>query len=223
MASTLADLLRLSTARSLLDVHVSMPGRIESYDAAKQEASVQPLIKVALADGSEASLPVINQVPVIWPRGGGAILSFPLQAGDTVLLVFSERSLDEWLQQGGELAPDDPRSHDLSDAVAIPGLYPFSEPGDADSRDALLRFRGGELRLSPDGKIQLKNQLSYLNLNPDGTVALGGADELLSIVDGLLDQLLAMVVVGPPGAGTPANLPAFAALKMRLATLKERS
>ena len=223
MSPTLADLLRLATARQLQDVHVSMPGRIESYDAPRQEASVQPLLKVALASGEEASLPVINHVPVLWPRGGGAILSFPLEIGDTVLLVFSERSLDEWLQQGGELAPQDPRSHDLSDAVALPGLYPFNEPGDADGRDALLRFRGGELRLYPSGKVELKNQAAHLRLNPDGTVALGGADELLSIVDGLLDQLLAMVVTTPAGPGTPANLPAFAALKMRLATLKERS
>lgn len=223
MSPTLADLLRLATARQLLDVHVSMPGRIESYDASKQEASVQPLLMVNLADGSAASLPVINHVPVIWPRGGGAILSFPLEAGDTVLLVFSERSLDEWLQQGGELAPSDPRAHDLSDAVAIPGLYPLTEASDADSRDALLRFRGGELRLSPQGKIELKNQGSHLRLNPDGTLSLGGADELLSIVDGLLDQLLALVVTTPAGPGTPVNLPAFSALKMRLATLKERT
>ena len=223
MTPTFSDVLRLAVGRSLRDVHVSLPGRIESYDARKQRASVAPLIAVALADGTTADLPVINEVPVVWPRGGGAILSFPLQPGDTVLLIFSERSLDEWCQQGGASTPSDPRSHDLSDAVAIPGLYPFSEPGEADDRDVLLRFQGSELRLAANGRVSLDNGTSYLRLNRDGTVALGGADDLLGILDALVDGMLSMTTVCVPGAAVPpTNLPAFVALKMRLAALKER-
>lgn len=223
MTPTLSDILRLAVGQRLRDLHVSMPGRVERYDASKQEASVQPLLQVALADGGSATLPLINHVPVVWPRGGGAILSFPLQQGDTVLLVFSERSLDEWLQQGGDVAPADPRSHDLSDAVAIPGLYPFSEPGEADPRDVLLRFQGSELRLGSDGKINLDNGTSYLRLNRDGTVGLGGADDLVGIVDALLDQLLALTITCAPNTvQPPMNLAAFASLKARIGAIKER-
>ncbi len=224
MTPTFTDVLRLAVGQRLRDLHVSMPGRVESYDAATQEASVQPLIKVALSDGKSATLPVINGVPVIWPRGGGAILSFPIQPGDTVLLVFGERSLDEWLQQGGEVAPADPRSHDLSDAVAIPGLYPFSEPGEASDRDVLLRFKGSELRLGADGKVSLDSGASFLRLNRDGSVALGGADELVGIVDALLDQVLALTITCVPNTvQPPMNLAAFAALKARISAIKERS
>lgn len=222
-APTFGQVLRLAMRTHMSDVHVSMPGRIESYEAGTQKASVQPLLQLTLEDGTRQRLPVINNVPVVWPRGGGAILSFPLAAGDGVLLIFSERSLDEWLAQGGETAPDDPRSFDLSDAIAVPGLYPFSAASDADERDVLLKFRGTELRLGADGDVGIKTTAGFLRINKDGTVALGGAQELVAIVDELLTSLLSMTVfTGATGAQPAMNLAAFASLKVRLATIKEK-
>jgi hypothetical protein len=73
----------------LAGVHTCMPGEIVSYDYTKQKASVKPLLKRAYVDGTYMPYPVINDVPVIFPRSGGASLTFPVTVGDTVMLVFS--------------------------------------------------------------------------------------------------------------------------------------
>ena len=54
-------------------------------------------------------------------------MQFDLVPGDTVLLVFSERSIDKWAQQGGEVDPLDSRLHHLSDPVALPGLLSLNK------------------------------------------------------------------------------------------------
>jgi phage baseplate assembly protein gpV len=60
-------------------------------------------------------------VPVIFPRGGGCTLTFPVKAGDECLLIFADRCIDFWWQNGGVQKPVDLRMHDLSDAFAIVG------------------------------------------------------------------------------------------------------
>jgi hypothetical protein len=68
-------------------------------------------------------LPVLQDVPVLVPSGGGYSLTFPIMPGDEVLLVFSDTSLDVWLEAGGvNNDPINQRRHSLSDAVAIFGL-----------------------------------------------------------------------------------------------------
>jgi hypothetical protein len=105
-----------------------MPGQVESYDAEKQTANVQPLIKNVVADPDGAQLvedyPVIPSVPVVFPRGGGFFFAFPLQAGDFVLLAFCERSIDQYMRKGKLTHPVDLEKHGFSGAVAYAGLYP---------------------------------------------------------------------------------------------------
>ncbi|MEN0630633.1 Gp138 family membrane-puncturing spike protein [Phytobacter ursingii] len=103
---------------------VAMPGVIESFDPDSVTASVRPAIKGyepgAPGDGwNELSLLV--DVPVIFPRGGGCTLTFPVKPGDECLLIFADRCIDFWWQNGGVQKPVDPRMHDLSDAFAIVG------------------------------------------------------------------------------------------------------
>jgi hypothetical protein len=88
--------------------------------------SVKPLLKKPLIsrDGEEQdaeSIPVISNVPVCWPSGGGYFAAFPLAKGDPVTLIFADRSLDRWLTQGGEVDPMHLHTHELTDAFAIPG------------------------------------------------------------------------------------------------------
>lgn len=141
-------------------LHVSLPGRVEQYDHTQQRANVLPLIKRRYADQSIESMPVIPDVPLVWPRAGGAQLTMPVKRGDGVLLVFADRSLDNWLSQGGEIEPNDPRQHDVSDAVAIPGLVSFADWGadpepSENNDDVLLRYAGSAIRMKANGDIEI--------------------------------------------------------------------
>ncbi|MEX7615036.1 Gp138 family membrane-puncturing spike protein [Klebsiella pneumoniae] len=106
-------------------MRVSMPGIIQSFDPDAVTAVVQPAIKGAEQDesGSEVSvnLPLLVDVPVVFPRGGGCTLTFPVKAGDECLVIFADRCIDFWWQSGGIQEPVDERMHDLSDAFCIVG------------------------------------------------------------------------------------------------------
>ncbi|MCP8696612.1 Gp138 family membrane-puncturing spike protein [Klebsiella pneumoniae] len=106
-------------------MRVAMPGIIQSFDPDAVTAVVQPAIKGAEKDesGAEVSvnLPLLVDVPVVFPRGGGCTLTFPVKAGDECLVIFADRCIDFWWQSGGIQEPVDERMHDLSDAFCIVG------------------------------------------------------------------------------------------------------
>lgn len=104
---------------------VALPGIIQSFDPDAVTCTVQPAIFGQRLGGDNAliseELPTLLDVPVVFPRGGGCTLTFPVKPGDECLLVFSDRCIDFWWQNGGVQEPVDPRQHDLSDAFAIVG------------------------------------------------------------------------------------------------------
>ena len=106
-------------------MRVSMPGIIQSFDPDAVTAVVQPAIKGVEQDESGAdvsvNIPLLVDVPVIFPRGGGCTLTFPVSAGDECLVIFADRCIDFWWQSGGIQEPVDGRMHDLSDAFCIVG------------------------------------------------------------------------------------------------------
>ncbi|HDG5313202.1 Gp138 family membrane-puncturing spike protein [Pantoea dispersa] len=106
-------------------LRVSLPGIIESFDPIACTCTVQPALKGQTADElgnmKSAPLPLLVDVPVVFPRGGGCTITFPVKAGDECLVVFSDRCIDFWWQSGGVQETVDPRQHDLSDAFAIVG------------------------------------------------------------------------------------------------------
>lgn len=107
-------------------LRVALPGRVETYDPTTQTCTVQPLLYEGVIDetGTRQAerLPVLVGVPVVFPGSGGFSVTWPIAAGDTVLVVFSSSSIDRWLALGGEVDPIDDRRHHISDAIAIPGL-----------------------------------------------------------------------------------------------------
>lgn len=125
---SLFDVITRGIDSRMVSLRVGLPGRIESFDVTTQLANVKPLLKETyeLDTGASqvASLPVIVNVPVFSPGGGQFSLTMPVQAGDSCWVMFSDRSLDAWNENGGEQDPVDPRRHDLSDAVCIVGLRP---------------------------------------------------------------------------------------------------
>lgn len=106
-------------------IRVAMPAIIQSFDPVMVTCVVQPAIRSVQVDNdgnaSTHYYPLLVDVPVVFPRGGGCTLTFPIKSGDECLVIFSDRCIDFWWQNGGVQEPVDFRQHDLSDAFAIVG------------------------------------------------------------------------------------------------------
>jgi hypothetical protein len=175
MRSPLADAVKQAVEYNIMKMHTCIPGTIESYDYATQKASVLPSIKMTFYDGTVLSHPVIQHVPVIFPRSGGASLTFPVEKGDGVLILFSERALERWLSSGGEVEPGVNRRFDLSDAIAIVGLNSISTPTLGTKDDVVLVYNKAKITIKKDGTILLQNEVSKIQADNLGKIELSNA------------------------------------------------
>lgn len=125
LSGQLAEVLAATTAALSNDLRVALPGIIHSFDPETVTCTVAPAIKGArmASDGSvnSVSYPLLVDVPVVFPRGGGCTLTFPVASGDECLLIFADRAIDFWWQSGNTQEPVNSRQHSLSDAFVIPG------------------------------------------------------------------------------------------------------
>lgn len=122
--------LRLAQENAQAQMWTALPGIVKAVDLAKQTCSVQPAIRGSVTDKegktSPCDLPLLVDVPIVFPRAGGFALTFPVQEGDECLVVFASRCIDAWWQNSGVQEPAEWRMHDLSDGFAI--LAPTSQP-----------------------------------------------------------------------------------------------
>ena len=189
------EVLRQILDARLEGVFTACPGIVKSYDAATQTADVQPALQhtTRALDDDEPdlveSLPILARVPVLWPRGGGQFLHFPLSVGDSVLLVFCQQDTNAWIRDGGEVDPGTSDRHGLSGAVAVPGLFPASDALSGPDQQfaqigtdggALVEFRPAEIRAGGSEALVKAAAIDLLSSvfdtwNPTGTLTDGTA------------------------------------------------
>ncbi|HEN3645334.1 TPA: Gp138 family membrane-puncturing spike protein [Yersinia enterocolitica] len=197
----LAETLRTLQSSVSSQLRVSMPGIVQSFDADSVTCDIQIGIK-GESGGESTNLSVLTSVPVIFPRGGGVIMTFPIKSGDECLLVFGDRCIDFWHQSGDIQETVDERQHDLSDAFAIIGPQSQAKKISGISTSA-AQFR------SDDGS-------TYFEINPTTKkikiVAPGGLDVVTPkaefsaevLVNGLFTFLGGLV--GSAAAGVSAKI-----------------
>ena len=122
--ANMAQSIRFAIRQSLKDLYTCMPGIVESYDAETRRAVVKGALKVVTTKEEEIEREAIHNVPVVFPSGGGFAMTFPLEQGDPVLLVYSQRGLANWKKTFGVAAPDVFGFLSEKDAIAIPGFGP---------------------------------------------------------------------------------------------------
>ena len=148
-------------------------------------------------------------------RGGGFFVSYPLKKGDHVLLVFSERSIDQFMAQDKN-DPSDPatdplddRRFNLSDAVAYPGFYPDSKDlKDVDPQNMVIGMDGGvQIHFKPNGEIHIGSKDAADALAKASLVD-ARVDTLQAAHDGHTHITTATIGAGPaPGIISPTGAP----------------
>lgn len=201
---SLSNLLRTAIGFELSTIHTSIPGRVESYNSSTQKASVKPLVKKKYKDGVVESLPVIVNVPIMFPRTSNSIISLPISKGDLVLIVFMERSIDQWLSSNGsDSLPGSNRKFDMSDAVAIPGLYPFGLSSDALPNSLLVKNGNMRVEINNSDKIAIGNN----------------QEELLDLIEQILVGIEAITITHE-GVHPINNIATFSLIRTALGTIK---
>lgn len=189
----LSEALERAVDTALLDLHVALPAVVASYDKGAQTVEVTPLVS-CLVDNSGGTvtseeLPKLPPMPVSFPRSSDFFMAFPLKAGDTGLVIFSEASMDLWLGTPVvaldiQQPPADARRHTLSSGVFYPGLYNrtrrLSEASDTEMR--LGQDGGRQLRFPPGAPAEVKRDGS----TADFVSLAGRVDAYIADMDDIL-------------------------------------
>lgn len=101
-----------------------IPCIVQSYNSANNTVECQPAVRERIIneDGTiqYIQLPLLINVPVIFPGSANFDIKFPLSKNDECLVFFSDLSIDNFWQKGSVQNPVEVRRHDLSDGMAIP-------------------------------------------------------------------------------------------------------
>lgn len=166
---TSAEALLAIQAKIAKNLKVALPGIIKKYDYKKQMADIE-LPPDVLSDGYTMKMPNLSGVPVLFPRCGGASITFPVKAGDGCLVIFLDRDSRQWLAGTPKEKPQTGRAHNLNDAVAFVGLMPFSQEGAAtNNTDLAIAFSGSSITLKPGGILNI-DAGKKINVKTEGIV-----------------------------------------------------
>lgn len=168
------------------EIHTCFPCIVDSFDSDAQTITAKPVIKRIFKDVNTGvktvmDLPVLINVPIMFPKGGGFSLTFPIAVGDECMVFFCERSIDDWFDSGESKEQNQKRFHDLSDGVAFVGLC--SKPktlSNYNSDEVQLRSNDESTSISIDnsGKIKLLGEVEITgNVKITGNVETDGDTE----------------------------------------------
>lgn len=168
-------------------LRVAIPGIIQEFDPVTQTATVQPSIREKIVNSSGESImmeiPMLLDVPVVFPKAGGLSITFPVKKGDECLVVFADMCIDAWWQSGGVQNQLETRRHDLSDGFAILGVSSVPNAIKGYSSNGLqIRNNSGDTFVEvTEGKVNVKAPTADVNastINLTGNVVITGSATL---------------------------------------------
>lgn len=201
-------------------------GIIKSFNASQLTATIQVVFQQQMIDGTYQAVPILTDCPVVMLQGGGYAAQFPVAAGDTALVFFADRNIDNWFQAGGVLPPADGRLHAMSDAVALVGLNSLANPPAAGAPPSdrarlvapdgstLLYVKSGDAMMAEAGGAQVEAKSGLVGIRNSTKNLLGVLNDLLAAL-----EALTVTVSGSSGTVSPATVTALQAVGTELAAL----
>lgn len=173
----LSDALDFVFYQMMKDIFISIPGIIESYNPVTKRCRVVPAINLRLTDGTISTPSAIENVPVLWPGGGGFVFISPLPSGSPVEIKFSQRGITKFKETFGKEDPG-PGMFDKSDAHVVPGygaleISPATQSGCSMQDDAgenYIFVEDGNIEVNSKDTIFITSSTSIEIESPDNTI-----------------------------------------------------
>lgn len=103
------------------EIHTSIPGVIVDYNPETKRAEILPALRrIFNNDNPPQERAILLDVPVVQPGTGDFLVHYPIKTGDIMLVIFSERGIEEFKQTWELSDQTKGRSHSVNDAIAIP-------------------------------------------------------------------------------------------------------
>ena len=162
-------------------LRVALPARVTKFNAQTQTLEAQPLLtEITRINGipTVKALPLLVDVPILLPRGGGFSLTFPITPGDECLIVFTDTAFDAWFEKGNVQNQVSRRRHSLSDGFALVGIW--------SPQRVLPNYSTGSVMLrSDDNQTSIEVGPGTINLQAEtisvyayGTTTVHGGDQV---------------------------------------------
>jgi hypothetical protein len=194
---TLDSVIRQAIRGNDLDLRVCAPCKVVAVRN-NYRVDLQPLQQAKFySEPGPTTLPIIANAPVCQPGGVNWQVKYPIDVGDVGLAVYADRALEAFMASSGE--PSDPqyaRTHDLLDAIYVPGMAvdSMAQQRNDTTDDLVIRNGTSEVRLERDGQFRIysgaPNNLELVDL-------IGQLAAHCEAVVGLLQQAMTQTMLGP--------------------------
>lgn len=151
-------------AEVFYDLNCHQLGEITAFNPATQTASVQIMSNIE-TQTQTYRYPLLTDCPVFVLSGGGGCITMPIAVGDSCLVLFNDRYMDDWFATGIECTPSSNRTHSLSDGLVLVGFRNLSNSiAGYDSNELQIRNGPGRITISPsNGKLSMSNDLGSMH------------------------------------------------------------
>lgn len=200
-------------------------GIIQKFNSEEQTADIKLVDKgVIISDQGETlvDFSLLVDCPILINKSFKGGLTIPINNGDTCLVCFNDRDLDNWLVDGLIQKPNTLRAHDFSDAIGIVGIRnQVNKITNYNNAATELNYLANKISLDSVGinieadsgaSIKLDSKLELKNT----------ADNLKDIIDELVTIITNLQVVDPVSGNLPIDggtSSALSALSTRIGDL----
>jgi len=187
----------LALANSIkLEINTVMIVQVVKVDFSNQTVDVQPVVKGVVRDDTsnkttttvlgeeirirDIQLPVIQNIPLCYARAGTAMITMPIQVGDTGMLIVSQRDISIWKNQGGIAEQSNGSGlFDINDGVFLPFVANKTNKDANYSPDKLeIRYNANKISMDGAGKITMNCDVDITGTLTATTDCVGGGVSL---------------------------------------------
>jgi len=136
----LTELIEKGISKRLDSIYTAIPAIVTKIDLSTMKCDIQPKMKLKNpANNTFEELPIIQDVPIAYPKTADSVLLMPPEVGDVVLVLFSKYALETLLKDKNTADVNDIRRFSINDAIIIAGLFT--------SVDSIPNMNEGEIML----------------------------------------------------------------------------